>query len=108
MLAKCANPVCSTPFRRLSEGKLFLVESDSHRDDDLVGIRKKPPHHIEYFWLCDECARLVTLAFDSRRGISTVPLPHGETTISASREVPRKPSAPEHATEYRMQATAAR
>ena len=28
MLPKCANEACSTPFRRLREGKLFEVETE--------------------------------------------------------------------------------
>ena len=28
MLHKCANPACPVPFRKLSQGKLFLVETE--------------------------------------------------------------------------------
>ena len=28
MLHKCANPACLIPFRKLSQGKLFLVETE--------------------------------------------------------------------------------
>ena len=108
MLAKCANPVCSRPFRRLSEGKLFLVESGNRHDDELEVVRNKPSHHIEYFWLCEECARSVTLTFDSRRGICAVPLPAGETTNSSPGEVARKSSSPAQAAAYRVQAAATR
>lgn len=76
MLQKCANPNCLSPFRKLSEGKLFLVERENpasskpslRRWDDGV------PHRIEHFWLCGECASVLTLAFDSK-GLTTVPLP---------------------------------
>ncbi|HEX6502227.1 MAG TPA: hypothetical protein VF011_03195 [Terriglobales bacterium] len=76
MLAKCANPVCNTPFRRLSEGKLFLVESESANGQHAIDPRRnKPPRRIEYFWLCSECAHVVTLAFHATAGVMTVPLP---------------------------------
>jgi hypothetical protein len=85
MLQKCANPNCSSPFRKLSEGKLFLVERESsasskpslRRWDDGV------PHRIEHFWLCSECASILTLAFEKGKGLTTVPL----------REMPKKKPA---------------
>jgi hypothetical protein len=76
MLAKCANPVCNTPFRRLSEGKLFLVEGESAKGHEVFDSGKsRPPRRIEYFWLCNPCARLLTLAFNAKTGVMTVPLP---------------------------------
>lgn len=86
MLAKCANPVCNTPFRRLSEGKLFLVESESANGQHAIDPRRnKPPRRIEYFWLCSECAHVVTLAFHGTTGVMTVPLPPSTQTASAAR-----------------------
>lgn len=96
MLAKCANSVCTTPFRRLSEGKLFLVDSDNRNSEDFATARKKPPHKIEYFWLCDECARVVTLIFSPHTGIRTVPLPPAPPKASATEQLPRRPAMPEH------------
>jgi hypothetical protein len=81
MLAKCANPACSTPFRRLSEGKLFQVETAGSPSEGIYDVRKgKPPHRIEHFWLCNQCAALVTLTFDPGNGILTVPLPARDLT----------------------------
>jgi hypothetical protein len=84
MLAKCANPACSTPFRRLHEGKLFQVETDTvpkgtnHERD--AGTRSTSRRSVEHFWLCGECAPLVTLVFDQKQGVVTVPLPQAEVT----------------------------
>jgi hypothetical protein len=77
MLSKCANPACSNPFRRLSDGKLFQVETETclYPDGRHENGRKKPPHRLEYYWLCTQCAAFVTLAFDQNQGIMTVPLP---------------------------------
>jgi hypothetical protein len=75
MLHKCANPNCINPFRKLSEGKLFLVETESLANP--VGRRwgEGIKHRIEHFWLCGQCASVLTLAFDKGKGLRTVPLP---------------------------------
>ena len=84
MLAKCANPACSTKFLRMTEGKLFQVETEfSARSVNRNGhgiAKITPRRRTEHFWLCAECAPFVTLAFDRREGILTVPLPQGEAT----------------------------
>jgi hypothetical protein len=82
MLAKCANPACSTKFLRLTDGKLFQVETEfvlkpNTRNGNNVG-KTIPRRRTEHFWLCSECAPFVTLAFDRKEGIVTVPLPHGK------------------------------
>lgn len=93
MLSKCANALCNTPFRRLSDGKLFLLQGETDRET-LDPKKGKPPHRVEYFWLCGDCARLLTLTFTSTTGVATVPLAPG-TTLS-----PRPASA--HATAGRQ------
>jgi hypothetical protein len=78
MLHKCANPSCSTQFRRLREGKLFQVETEYFPEVVAAGntARKaRPSRHVEHYWLCDDCCRYLTLAFDRERGMTTVPLP---------------------------------
>jgi hypothetical protein len=35
---------------------------------------------IEHYWLCDECASFLSLAFDKCRGIITMPLPDMDGT----------------------------
>jgi len=79
MLYKCANEACSTPFRRLREGKLFQVETEySGGTGPAPSSRKANPwRRVEHFWLCDACSPFVTLTFDRERGVITVPLPDG-------------------------------
>jgi hypothetical protein len=108
MLAKCANKICCTPFRRLSEGKLFMMESDSRHGGEAVDVRKKAPHHIEYFWLCNSCAAMLTLIFDSQNGISTVPLPQAAGDAVVRREMVKKKPVSEGAVSRGLQAAAAR
>ena len=76
MLQKCANPGCRSPFRKLSEGKLFLVDrQDPASLNSSRGWGNGMAHRIEHFWLCSECASGLTLAFDAVKGLITVPLP---------------------------------
>ena len=56
MLSKCANPACYASFRRLSEGKLFVVEA-------------RQWGRVECFWLCDNCSLSLKLEFSSTRGV---------------------------------------
>jgi hypothetical protein len=95
MLTKCANPACSTPFRRLNDGKLFHVETEYAGNED-NGKGRNRVRQIEYYWLCSECASFVTLAADPGSGIMTVPLPNGEfkevrlvNLLGENRPVPR-------------------
>jgi hypothetical protein len=57
MLAKCANPKCSAPFRYLHEGKLFRLDLGAGPPSPDTRI----PRQLQYFWLCDRCARTMTL-----------------------------------------------
>lgn len=77
MLHKCANPVCSQPFRRLAEGKLFQVEMEYFPLAQVELARRRRPRRlrqIDRYWLCDECCGHLTLAFEKGRGVVTVPL----------------------------------
>ena len=54
MVAKCTNPHCFAPFRRLDRGTLFRLETDP-------GIGASKHRAPEYFWLCDSCSAVMTL-----------------------------------------------
>jgi len=58
MVAKCANPSCGTPFRYLSDGRLFRFET-------AVGKQ-------EYFWLCADCAPKMSLKAEWGKGVVAV------------------------------------
>ena len=74
MLAKCANPDCSTPLVYLREGKIFMVESPQTRLEVLNSIPAKPKavNRVEHFWLCGPCSSDMTLTYDRQRGIQIV------------------------------------
>ena len=74
MLHKCANPACLTPFRKLSQGKLFLLETDpvERSDSKRANWRSQGAHRVEYYWLCDQCAIALTLFYEKGQGVVTV------------------------------------
>ncbi len=74
MLRKCANPACMVPFRKLSQGKLFLVETEAFSGSEERAVRRRgQSHRVEYYWLCDQCGLGLTLSYQKERGIVTVP-----------------------------------
>jgi hypothetical protein len=69
MLTKCANPACSAPFRYLHEGQLFRL--DLGAGPPCPGERA--PRRLQYFWLCPQCARTMTLVMRAGK-VSAHPL----------------------------------
>ncbi len=56
MLAKCANPQCSHVFRYFGTGKLYrLTDRQQHG---------KGANNLEHFWLCANCAPMMTIAVE--------------------------------------------
>jgi hypothetical protein len=89
MLHKCANPACSNVFRRLSEGKLFQVETDNlaPANSGRYSPARNPrlSRRVEHYWLCNQCSSFLTLTFERDQGMITVPLPTngGRKTVTA-------------------------
>ena len=69
MLAKCANPTCSAPFRYLHEGKLFRLDPGAGPPSPAG----RQPRQLQYFWLCERCAHTLTLEMRAGK-ISARPL----------------------------------
>ncbi len=67
MLAKCANPSCSHPFRYLHEGKLYRMELV--RDDGGSGPKS------EWFWLCNQCSSQMTLRVEGSKLVAVTQMP---------------------------------
>src|SRR6478672_10180789 len=77
MLAKCANPTCSTPLVYLREGKIFMVESP------LSDVAKpKPLNRVEHFWLCGPCSNEMTITYDRQRGVEIIRKPVGKVSLA--------------------------
>jgi hypothetical protein len=63
MIERCANPICSAPFRRLGRGKLFAFEGRTPANLFASGVRGGKTS--AFFWLCDKCSLDHTLAIDA-------------------------------------------
>jgi hypothetical protein len=75
VLHKCANPDCANAFRKLTQGKLFLVETDKLNTlPEPANWKHQSQRRIEYYWLCDQCAPQFTLAYERGRGVVTIAL----------------------------------
>jgi hypothetical protein len=75
MVSKCANPRCNVTFLYFHSGQLFRFETSARdtaqaRDIDEM---KKPVRRLEFFWLCDDCARNLTLGFKKEVGVFVRP-----------------------------------
>jgi len=83
MLRKCANPNCTSPFRKLSQGKLFLVDTPLE-SSDARRTRMQSKSRVEYYWLCDQCAFALTLSYEKGRGVVAVPRPGSAKKVPAA------------------------
>jgi len=71
MLSKCANPTCSTTFRYLREGRLYVIGPR----EALAGHRLKcssKSGQLEYAWLCSSCSLFLTIQVDKEFGTRLV------------------------------------
>ncbi len=68
MVEKCANPLCSAPFRRLGSGKLFAFEvrtvAGSLRSLPAAESGKAGGTSL-FLWLCESCTLTATLGLDA-------------------------------------------
>ncbi len=73
MISKCANPACSTPFHYMRDGRLFRMETapDGPTGAEPLDFReRRPPRHVEHYWLCGKCAASFTLVVDHGRVVA--------------------------------------
>lgn len=74
MLAKCANPSCSTPLVYLREGKIFIMERLAPAQVRPAGpVLVKPSNRVEHFWLCGPCSAELTITYDRQHHVAVVP-----------------------------------
>jgi len=86
LLHKCANPDCPSIFRRLSQGKLFVVETDNSIATSGIASANRGARslrRVERYWLCDCCSSLLTVSVVRGRGVITVPIHPGNTHVPA-------------------------
>jgi len=87
VVSKCANPGCSATFRYFHVGKLFRLETTAgferrHSLDDDEYVTSKPRRRIMFYWLCENCASKMTLAFDKNTGISVHPQVRAQSAVA--------------------------
>jgi len=81
MLSKCANPVCSEIFRYLHQGKIFCLAPTPEIE---VAAGMPNPVLEERFWLCERCAKEMTLIWGGAQ-VTLVRLPTREAAIPQPR-----------------------
>lgn len=73
MVSKCANPECSAQFRYFHTGKLFRLETatglERRRSMGPDGDHARALRHLEFYWLCEECAPKMTIVFERDSGV---------------------------------------
>lgn len=74
MLSKCANPDCGASFHYLGQGKLYEIRPEPELTGPQLVFPKKAAGRSERFWLCNNCASVMTLAVDSARKVVLLPL----------------------------------
>ena len=83
MLSKCMNPICSTPFRYLRDGRLFHLEIPTPGTP--AGRR------LERFWLCAACSSMFTIVLKNSAAMLQprfLELPTGERVEESEEEEP--------------------
>jgi len=77
MVSKCANPDCTVSFRYFHVGKLFRFETSGGQERRRAmgeeEIPRKCMRRIEFYWLCENCAAKMTLAYQPDAGIFVRP-----------------------------------
>jgi hypothetical protein len=79
MLAKCANPVCTSHFRYSSQGRIFRLDSRGASFNSLLAkpseSKARSSRRTEFFWLCPVCARDFIVVPDAHDRYRLAPRP---------------------------------
>jgi hypothetical protein len=71
MLSKCANPACNTEFKYFRHGRLFEFNLAAGSCYNTLPAQKG--NSRELFWLCEQCARNLTLQCTGEGQVVPVP-----------------------------------
>jgi len=69
MLAKCSNPSCSASFLSLQYGRLYRLDRDAKTRPSM--------RRVEYYWLCEHCAPIMTMQLEDDGNVEAISLPAG-------------------------------
>jgi hypothetical protein len=89
---QCANPQCSKELLYLREGRLDLLELESHADDPSrpdEGSFAMRPLPGRFFWLCGECAQTYTVKRWTISGL--VAVLRNQKTAGSNRDLAARP-----------------
>jgi hypothetical protein len=95
---QCANPQCSKELLYLREGRLDLLELESHADDPSrpdEGSFAMRPLPGRFFWLCGECAQTYTVKRWTISGL--VAVLRNQKTTGSNRDLAARPHDRKHA-----------
>jgi len=87
MLSKCLNSHCSAAFRYLGQGKLFRVDfadvgkKQSRKSRGLATSVRSQSQPVEHFWLCENCAKTLTVELSDAGEIRLVSLDAPNLTV---------------------------
>jgi hypothetical protein len=83
MVSKCANPECSERFMRLHQGKLFRWDGVDARQRLTrgAGTETRKVRKVEFFWLCGNCTREMTVVFEHGVGVTTRALADSDSAV---------------------------
>jgi len=87
MLSKCANPGCSASFRYFHQGQLFRWDTSGNGNGhppEAEVFAKSSSRRLEFFWLCAECAPLMTLVCQKGTGVVTQPILRTKAAAAAT------------------------
>lgn len=73
MVSKCANPACAASFRYFHNGQLFRLETLVNDQTDEDNGMNQSLRRLEFYWLCDNCAGKMTIAFERGVGVFVRP-----------------------------------
>lgn len=65
MVAKCANPNCSTEFKYFREGRLYEFTAGENGCWKSLSEAPGKSAKRELFWLCQDCAQFYTITCES-------------------------------------------
>ncbi len=92
---QCANPPCSKELLYFREGRIELLELESHADDQCRpddGAFAMNSLPSKYFWLCGECAEIYTLKRWTTSGLVVV-LRHRNTAADNHPDLAASPAS---------------
>lgn len=70
MHARCANPACSAELLCLTDGRMYILPTSARTtmSSERRNFFGSVPG-VQYAWLCDTCARKMTIKPDRKNGI---------------------------------------